>query len=306
MLLAIPFPNIDPVLLHIGGPLAIRWYSLSYIAMLLLGWWYIVRLLRERALWTNPPFNGKPPATADDIGDLVVWVTLGVILGGRLGWVIFYGTILCSVTPGGGMCHGLPGEFLTNPVRIISAWDGGMSFHGGLIGVVAALLLFAHRRKMDPFRIGDLLAAAAPIGMFLVRLANFINGELWGRPTDVPWGMVFCNDTVRSIYNGQCPAGDVVRHPSQLYEAFLEGLVLFGIMQLCLRVFRWHEKPGLLTAVMFFFYGLFRILVEFFREPDAPFLGPVTMGQMLSMLMWIAAAFFFWYALGRKPAAQKA
>ncbi len=185
LLASIPFPNIDPVLLHIWGPLALRWYSLSYIAMLLLGWWYIARLLREKALWTNPPFNGKPPATADDIGDLVVWVTLGVILGGRLGWVIFYGTILCSVTPGGGMCHGLPGEFLTNPVRIISAWDGGMSFHGGLIGVVAALLLFAHRRRMDPFRIGDLLAVAAPIGMFLVRLANFINGELWGtaRPT---------------------------------------------------------------------------------------------------------------------------
>lgn len=305
LLAALTFPNIDPVLIHLG-PLAIRWYSLSYIAMLLLGWWLIARMLAKKALWTNPPFKGKAPATADDIGDLVVWVTLGVILGGRIGWVIFYGTILCSVTPDAtGMCHGLPGEFLTNPIRIIAAWDGGMSFHGGLIGVVVSLLWFARRHKLDPFKIGDLLAVAAPIGMFLVRIANFINGELWGRPTDVPWAMVFCNEQILRTYNGICPAGMEPRHPSQLYEAGLEGILLFIIMQVCLRVLRMHEKPGLLTAVMFLCYGTFRIIVEFFREPDAPFLGPVTMGQTLSFLMWAAAAFFFWYALIRKPAPTK-
>lgn len=298
---ALTFPNIDPVLLQIWGPIAIRWYSLSYVALLLIGWWAIVRMLHEKALWTNPPFRGKPPATADDIGDFVVWITFGVILGGRLGWVIFYGTILCSVTPDGGMCGNgaLPGEFLTNPIRIISAWDGGMSFHGGLIGVVVATLWFTHRRRLDRYQIGDLLAVVAPIGMFLVRMANFINGELWGRPTDVPWGMVFCNETIHKIHGG-CPAGTMPRHPSQLYEAFLEGIVLFAIMQIGLRVFRWHEKPGLLTGVMFGGYATFRIIVEFFREPDAAFLGPITMGQMLSALMYAAAAFFLWVAF--KPA----
>ncbi|MBI3677272.1 MAG: prolipoprotein diacylglyceryl transferase [Proteobacteria bacterium] len=299
---ALTFPNIDPVLIKIWGPIAIRWYSLSYVALLLIGWWAIVRMLHEKALWTNPPFKGKPPATADDIGDFVVWITFGVILGGRLGWVIFYGTILCSVSPQGAMCGGLPGEFLTNPIRIISAWDGGMSFHGGLIGVIIATLWFTHRRKLSTLQIGDLLCVVAPIGMFLVRMANFINGELWGRPTNEPWGMVFCNETVKRLHNGNCPAGDIARHPSQLYEAALEGILLFIIMQIGLRVFRWHERPGVLAGVMFLCYGLFRVFVEFFREPDAPFLGPITMGQMLSSLMWAAGAFLIWYALWRKPA----
>lgn len=303
---ALTFPNIDPVLIQIWGPIAIRWYSLSYVALLLIGWWAIVRMLHEKALWTNPPFKGKPPATPDDIGDFVVWITFGVILGGRLGWVIFYGTILCSVSPDGAMCHNgaYPGAFLTNPLNIISAWDGGMSFHGGLIGVVVATLWFTHRRKLATFQIGDLLCVVAPIGMFLVRMANFINGELWGRPTDVPWAMVFCNDTIKRLHDGQCPdpPGMVARHPSQLYEAALEGIVLFIIMQVGLRVFRLHEKPGVLTGMLFLFYGLFRVFVEFFREPDAPFLGPITMGQMLSSLMWIGGAFFLWYALWRKPA----
>jgi phosphatidylglycerol:prolipoprotein diacylglycerol transferase len=303
---SLTFPNINPVLLPIWGAIAIRWYSLSYVALLLIGWWMIVRMLHEKALWTNPPFNGKPPATPDDIGDFVVWITFGVILGGRLGWVIFYGTILCSVSPDGGLCHNgaFPGAFITNPINIISAWDGGMSFHGGLIGVIIATLWFTHRRKLNTLQIGDLLCVVAPIGMFLVRMANFINGELWGRPTNVPWGMVFCNETIRRLHGNQCPdpPGLIPRHPSQLYEAALEGVVLFIIMQVGLRVFRLHEKPGVLTGMMFLFYGVFRAFVELFREPDAPFLGPITMGQMLSSLMWIAGAFFLWYALRQRPA----
>lgn len=280
----LPYPHIDPVLWHIWGPIAVRWYSLAYIAGLLAGWWVILRQLRNSALWAGQPFKGKAPATADEIGDLVVWATLGVILGGRLGWVIFYGTILCSVSPGAPMCHGLPGEFLTNPIRIISAWDGGMSFHGGLIGVALALLLFARKRKMDVMKLGDLIATVAPIGLFFGRLANFINGELWGRPTDVAWAMVFPT------------GGPVPRHPSQLYEAALEGIVLFIILQLGLRLWRWQKRPGLLTGAFFLGYGTFRAFVEFFREPDAHFLGPVTMGQALSIPMWALAAFFLWYA----------
>jgi phosphatidylglycerol---prolipoprotein diacylglyceryl transferase len=287
----LPYPQIDPVLIHLG-PLAIRWYALSYIAGLLLGWWFILRMLRDKALWKNPPFNRKPPATADDIGDLVVWATIGTILGGRLGWDIFYGTILCSVSPGAGFCHGLPMEFITNPIKIVAAWQGGMSFHGGLIGVLLAVLLFCRRRKLDPLRVGDLVSSVAPIGLFFGRIANFINGELWGKPTHVPWAMIFPNPE----------AGGIPRHPSQLYEAGLEGLVLFAILQIGIRKFRWHERPGLTTAVFFLGYGIFRAFVELFREPDAPFLGPISMGQMLSSLMWFVAAYFFWRAL--KPAAK--
>jgi len=303
---ALVFPDIDPILIHVWGPIAIRWYSLAYIAGILVGWWMIVRMLRERALWKNPPFNGTPPATADDIGDLVVWATVGILVGGRLGWVIFYGTILCSFSPNAGFCHGLPMGFVTNPIRIISAWDGGMSFHGGLIGMVIALILFARSHKIDVIRLGDLVSAIAPIGLFFGRIANFINGELWGRPTDVPWAMVFCNQRILSAYRGRCPAGWEPRHPSQLYEAALEGIALFVILQIGMRVFRWHERPGLVTAVFLAGYGLFRIFVEFFREPDAPFLGPVSMGQALSLFMWGAAIFFFWYALRQRRAAASA
>jgi phosphatidylglycerol:prolipoprotein diacylglycerol transferase len=301
--MVIPFPDVDPVLIHIWGKLAIRWYSLSYIVGLVLGWWWIVRLIRDKPLWRNPPFERKAPASEDDIGDLLVWATLGVIIGGRLGYLIFYGTILCTVSPEGGFCgtgaaH-LPNDFITHPLRIISAWDGGMSFHGGLLGMLAALWLFTRRRKLDFVRVGDLVASVAPIGLFFGRLANFVNGELWGRPTDVPWAMIFCTPHVRETNGGYCPAGDIPRHPSQLYEAALEGLLLFIILQIGIRKFRWHEKPGLVSAVFFLGYGLSRVFVEFFREPDAPFWGPVTMGQFLSFPMWLVAGFFFWYALLR-------
>lgn len=300
--MVIPFPDVDPVLIHIWGKLAIRWYSLSYITGLVLGWWWIVRLLRDKPLWRNPPFDRKAPATEDDIGDLLVWATLGVIIGGRIGWLIFYGTILCTVTPDGGFCGSgashLPGDFITHPLRIISAWDGGMSFHGGLLGMLAALWLFTNRRKLDFVKVGDLVASVAPIGLFFGRLANFINGELWGKVTDVPWAMVFCSPTIIKNLGG-CPAGLQPRHPSQLYEAGLEGLLLFVILQVGIKRLHWHERPGLVSAVFFLGYGFSRVFVELFREPDAPFLGPISMGQFLSFPMWIIAAYFFWYALRR-------
>ena len=289
----LPYPAINPVLVHLG-PFAIRWYAIAYIVGLLLGWWLVLKQIAQKSLWANPPFKGKAPANDEEVGDLVVWATFGVILGGRLGWVIFYGLILCGMDPGAPYCYGLPGGFVSDPIRIIAAWEGGMSFHGGLIGVGVALWLFTRKRKLDLVRVGDLIATVAPIGLFFGRLANFINGELWGRPADVPWAMVFPNPL----------AGAVPRHPSQLYEAGLEGIVLFAVMQLALRKFRWHEKPGLMIAVFFLGYGAFRTFVELFREPDAPFLGPVTMGQTLSGLMLAVAAYFFWYALIRPKSQQ--
>ena len=290
MLAVIPFPQIDPVLIHIYGPIAIRWYALSYIAGLLLGWWYALVMLRDKSLWTNPPFNGKPPATADQIGDLLVWATLGVILGGRLGWDIFYGTFLCSASPGAAFCKGLPMEFLTNPIRIVAAWEGGMSFHGGAIGVILAIWFFCRRNKLSFVMIGDIVCLVQPIGQFFGRIANFVNGELWGKPSDVPWAMVFPR------------AGPLPRHPSQLYEAALEGILLFVVLQICLRVFRLHERPGLISAIFLAGYGCLRFVVEFFREPDTQFVGWFSMGQALSVALILAGAYVAWWALSKpKP-----
>jgi len=280
----LPYPHIDPVLVQLG-PLAIRWYALSYIAGIVLAWWGVVRVLRRKALWAHPPFNGKAPATEDDIGDLVVWATFGVIIGGRLGWVLIYGIILCSVTPDyGGFCTGLPMDFVHHPIRIIAAWEGGMSFHGGLLGVVIATWLYCRRRKLKMLPIADLCCAFAPIGLFFGRIANFINDELWGRPTDVPWAMIFPR------------GGNIPRHPSQLYEAALEGILLLLIMQVALRFFRANERPGLMSAIFFLGYGTFRFIVEWFREPDSQFIGPISMGMALSIPIWIAAAALFWLA----------
>ena len=284
----LPYPNIDPVLVHLG-PLPIRWYALAYIAGLMLAWGGVVWSLRQRRLWADPPFNGKPPASEDDISDLLVWATFGVILGGRLGWDLIYGTILCSVSPYASFCQGLPYAFVTNPSKLIAAWEGGMSFHGGLFGVVLAVWLFCRRHKLSVLPIADVVCAFAPIGLFFGRLANFINGELWGRVTDVPWAMIFPR------------AGDFLpRHPSQLYEAASEGLLLFLILQLCLHLFRLNRRPGLLTATFFLGYGTFRFICEFFREPDAPFLGPVSMGMALSIPIWLAAGSLFVIALRRR------
>ena len=289
----LPFPHINPVLLHIWGPLEIRWYGLAYIAGVVLGWLGVVQLLRRKDLWAPPPFNGRPPATEDDVSDLMVWAILGVILGGRLGWVLIYGTVLCSVTPQyAPFCDGLPMGFLTDPIRIIAAWDGGMSFHGGLLGVVIAVWLFCRRRKLALMPIGDLVCAFAPIGLLFGRLANFINDELWGRATDVPWAMIFPR------------GGPVPRHPSQLYEAALEGVVLFVILQIALRLFGAHRRPGLISALFFAGYGTFRFICEFFREPDTQFIGPVSMGMALSIPVWLGAGVLFWiaYSSNSKPA----
>ena len=300
----LPYPQIDPVLIQLG-PVAIRWYALSYISGLLLGWWLIVRMLRQASLWKNPPFNGKPPATANDIGDLFVWITLGVIIGGRLGYDLFYGTIFCGIWTGRD-CGNLPWGYLENPLRLIAEWNGwvprllGMSFHGGLIGVVVALVLFCRNRKLDTLKVGDLIAAATPVGLFFGRIANFINGELWGKVTDSPLGMVFCNATIRKTYGGICQAGLQPRYPSQLFEAAAEGLLLFAVLQICIRYFRLHERPGLSVAIFFAGYGLARFFTEFFRDSESMITGWFSMGMALSLLMWAAAAFFFWAAL-KKP-----
>jgi phosphatidylglycerol:prolipoprotein diacylglycerol transferase len=281
---AIPFPNFDPVLIQIG-PLAIRWYALAYIAGLLGGWWYILRLLKNERLWTGPPFHGKPQATADHIGDLFLWAAIGVIVGGRLGYVLFYGLIYEWE------------HFASAPWRVIAAWEGGMSFHGGAIGVVLAIIVFARFKKLDMVALGDLVAAATPIGLFFGRIANFVNGELWGKPTDVAWAMVFPADPTR-----------LPRHPSQLYEAALEGLALFVILYVFVHRFNALRRPGLAIAVFWTGYGMFRIFVEtFFRENahQAFFAGAVPMGALLSVLMLVMGGFFFWYALYRKGPALR-
>ena len=303
--LLLPYPEIDPVLMQIG-PFALRWYALAYIFGLLFGWWMIVRMLRETRLWAKAPFAGKPPATADDIGDLFVWVLVGVILGGRLGFDLFYGIFFCGFF-GGRDCGTLPMGYLDNPLRLIAEWhDGipqlrGMSFHGGLLGVILAIVLFCRSRKLDLFKVGDLVALATPIGLFFGRLANFINGELWGKVTDSPLGMVFCNDVIRDVY-GYCPAGVLPRYPSQLIEAATEGVLLFFVLQLGYRVFRWHEKPGLVTAIFLFGYGAARIFSEVFRDSESMISGWFSMGMALSLLMWTVGAYFLWHAMRKEPA----
>jgi phosphatidylglycerol---prolipoprotein diacylglyceryl transferase len=297
------YPEIDPVAIQLG-PLAIRWYALSYISGLLLGWWLLVRMLRQKSLWTNLPFSGKTPATADDIGDLFVWATLGVVVGGRLGYDLFYGIFYCGFWPDGRDCVGLPMAYWHNPLNLIAHWDGwipkllGMSFHGGLIGVVVAIALFCRKRKLNLFAVGDLVASATPIGLFFGRLANFINGELWGKVTDSPLGMVFCNQTIIDTY-GRCPAGTEPRYPSQLFEAALEGALLFAVLQIAIRRFRLHERPGLIAGLFFAGYGLARAYSEFFRDSESMIAGWFSMGMLLSIPMWCAAAFFFWVAWKR-------
>ncbi len=252
---ALAFPVIDPVAIEIG-PLAIRWYALAYITGILLGWWHMRKIAAQ------------PPAimTREQVDDLVVWATLGIIVGGRLGYVLFY----------------KPLYFLQNPEQILAVWQGGMSFHGGALGVLVALLIFVRRRKLPALQVADRVSCAAPIGLFLGRIANFINGELFGRPSDVPWAMVF-------------PAGGPVpRHPSQLYEAGLEGIVLFLVL-FALRRAGWLERPGRLFGAFLAGYGIARIVGEFFRQPDAfiGFLwGGVTYGQLLSIPMALAGLYF--------------
>jgi len=284
------YPHIDPVIVHLG-PLAIRWYALSYITGLLLGWGLVILMLRERELWTAPVFGGQPPATEDEIGDLVVWATLGVIIGGRLGFVLIYGTFFCGIWGTSPACHGLPMGYLENPIEIIAAWKGGMSFHGGMIGVTVAIYFFCKKRGLDWAEIGDLFAVVTPVGLFFGRLANFVNGELWGKPTDVPWAMVFPR------------APDALpRHPSQLYEAALEGVLLFVIMQIALRVFHAQRRPGLMVAIFLTGYGLFRGFVELYRDSDTVYFGFFSVGMSLSIPMFLIAGYFYWHAFKGKRA----
>jgi phosphatidylglycerol---prolipoprotein diacylglyceryl transferase len=250
----IPFPDFDPVALQIG-PLVIRWYALAYIAGLFGGLFYAKRLVGRDALWGD----GRRPA-ALDLEDLLLWATLGVILGGRLAYVLFY----------------QPGLYLARPLEIFAVWTGGMSFHGGLAGTVIAMALFAKKRSLPWRAVFDVVATVAPLGLLLGRLANFINGELWGRVSDVPWAFVFPG------------GGPLARHPSQLYEAATEGLLLLILLAVLVRR-GGYQRPGFITGVFGAGYALARMGCEFFREPDPQlgflFGGFATMGMLLSLPM---------------------
>ena len=268
-LLALPFPAIDPVMVS-SGPFAIRWYALSYVAGLLIGWWIMMRLA------DHPPAPGRDPVVSRSmVDDFLLWATLGVILGGRLGYVLFYNV----------------GYYLADPMRILEVWKGGMSFHGGLLGVVIATVLFARRRHIPVLAMGDLVCLVAPIGLFFGRIANFINGELYGRPSDVPWAMVFPTDPLK-----------LPRHPSQLYEAAGEGIVLLLILSMLARSAHGKGRRGLITGAFFLGYALLRSMAELFRQPDAHigFLtGATTMGQWLSLPVAAAGVVLIWVALTR-------
>ncbi|MFN4295546.1 MAG: prolipoprotein diacylglyceryl transferase [Brevundimonas sp.] len=286
------FPEFDPVLIQLG-PLPLRWYALAYIAGIVLGWRYAAMLAKRTSLWAPR----TPPASGPQIDDLVLWVTLGIIGGGRLGYVLFYRPdLLGQIFTGSGV-----GERL----EILQVWTGGMSFHGGLIGVALALFFFARSQKINPLSLGDLIAPVAPIGLFFGRIANFINGELWGRPTDGPLGVVFCNDRILQLY-GYCPAGLEPRHASQLYEAALEGLVLFAILVVAVWKWRLLAKPGYVTGIFLLGYGLSRAVLETVREPDThmpdALQGMVTMGMLLSIPMMLIGALLIWRAWSRPPA----
>ncbi|RYH08791.1 prolipoprotein diacylglyceryl transferase [Tropicimonas sp. IMCC6043] len=285
----IPFPEPSPELFSIslfGMEFALRWYALAYIAGLLIGWRLIVALVKRPALW---PDSG-PPMRPRQVEDLLTWVILGVVLGGRLGFVLFY----------------KPAYYFEHPAQILAVWEGGMSFHGGLLGTILAAWIYTGRNAIPRLGAADALAIAAPLGLFFGRLANFINAELWGRPSDVPWAMKFptmCHDPA---WQGCPTAGEwfyygseLARHPSQLYEAALEGLLL-GAFLLWLALRRNAlKKPGFIAGSFFAGYGLARFVVEYFRQADAQFITPdnplgfaigsgsigLTMGQLLSLPM---------------------
>ncbi|MEO0398852.1 MAG: prolipoprotein diacylglyceryl transferase [Pseudomonadota bacterium] len=292
--MSVAYPNIDPIAFSVFG-LPIRWYALGYIGGLTLGWWYLSRLMKNPGIWPN---GTTGPLTKTQLEDIVFWVAIGVMAGGRIGYVLFYepNLLIAPWTPIGanmppGFIKTLIGWLPIPPA--LTLWKGGMSFHGGLIGVTLAGFLFCRKHKLNPLEVGDLFAAAAPIGIFLVRIANFINAELYGRPWDGPWAMVFPTDPL------QTP-----RHPSQLYEAALEGLVLFAIIRIATHSFRTLKTPGATIGVFLFGYASARILVENFREPDAhlpDFPLGLTMGMMLSTPMAALGAWLVYRALKAAP-----
>jgi phosphatidylglycerol---prolipoprotein diacylglyceryl transferase len=274
----IPYPLIDPVAVSLG-PLPIRWYALAYIGGLAGAWGYACLLLRSDRLW-----GGTPRPNAESISDLVLYVALGIVLGGRLGNVLFYD----------------PSYYFSHPVEIVELWDGGMAFHGGLIGAVLAIWYFARRMRIPLLTVADLCAATAPFGIFLVRIANFIKPELWGRPNAVPWAMVFPG------VDGQ------PRHPSQLYEAGLEGMLLFVVLGILVRKGA-LKHPGLVTGIFGVGYAMARIFSEFFREPDPQLerlSHGLTMGMVLSVPVFLAGAALAIYAIHSRrvsaPAASAA
>ncbi len=257
-MLVLSFPAIDPVAIEIG-PFALRWYALAYVVGIIIGWRYGLALCRRRPGLLAPRH----------LEDAVSWIIVGIILGGRVGYVLFYN----------------PAHYLANPLQALYVWQGGMSFHGGLAGVLLALLLFARRRGIDYFRITDVIGCCVPFGLFFGRVANFINGELFGRVSELPWAMVFPR------------GGPLPRHPSQLYEAALEGIVLLVVLALMERAGA-RARVGLLSGVFMTGYGLARLVVEQFREPDPHIgylLGGVTMGQLLSLpVLAIGFALIAW------------
>ena len=290
----IPFPDISPEIfsIQIGGlTLALRWYALAYLLGLIWGLWLITRLVKRADLW-----DGPAPMTPEQVERLLTWIIAGVILGGRLGYALFYQFDF----------------YLQNPVELIKVWQGGMSFHGGFLGVVIAAFWFCRREGVAPLKMADLLAVAAPMGLLLGRLANFINAELWGRPTTLPWGVAFPGEAAEF-----CPevVGICARHPSQLYEAALEGALLGAVLLYAVLRRGWLRRPGRTVGLFLAGYGLARFAVEFVRQPDPQFITPgnplglawqvggwgLTQGQALSLPM-IAAGLWLWWRAGRRAA----
>ncbi len=289
------FPDLSPKLFSIsvfGMEFALRWYALAYIAGILIAWRLAVMALRRPVLWPHD----TPPMKPGQLDDLLTWIIVGVILGGRLGFVLFY----------------QPAYYLSHPLDILKVWQGGMAFHGGLLGVILASYLYGRRHKIRILSLGDLVAYTVPPGLLLGRLANFINAELWGRPSDVPWAVIFPGFAAQD-----CPgvvAGMCARHPSQLYEAALEGILLGAILLWLVYRLGAFRKPGLVMGVFLAGYGASRFLVEFFRQPDAQFISAgnplglawqiggygLTMGQLLCLPM---IALGLWFALrAQRPA----
>lgn len=280
-MLAMTFPDFNPVAIEIG-PLVVKWYGLAYMAGLILGWLYIRRLLSEAALWPR----GAAPFDANRADDLLLFMTVGVVLGGRLGFVLFYE----------------PGHYLSHPAEILMVWKGGMAFHGALLGCGLAIWLFSRFYKVSTLSSMDLCAATVPLGLFFGRLANFINGELWGRPTDAPWGMVF--PEARIFYPSLEPTP---RHPSQLYEAALEGLALALLLRFMTHQRSALQTPGITTGLFLIGYGLARSFCEIFRSPHfghALNIGPFTAGMIYSLPMILLGLWFLWHA--RERAARAA
>ncbi|MGZ9811510.1 prolipoprotein diacylglyceryl transferase [Pseudoroseicyclus sp. H15] len=292
----IPFPDISPEIFSIdlgGFHFALRWYALAYIVGMVIGWRILVAALRRPALWAR----NTPPMRPEATETLLTAIVLGVIGGGRLGYVLFY----------------QPGYYLSHPLEIIRIWDGGMSFHGGFLGVVLACAIFSRRYKVPLAPIGDMVSMVAPVAIFLVRCANFINNELWGRPTDLPWGVIFPGSAAQAC-------GDTLllcaRHPSQLYEALLEGLILGTILLLAGFRWGWLKQGWRILATFLIGYGLSRFMLEFVRQPDAQFVSEgnplglalhiggygLTMGQLLSLPMILFGLWLFGHARRRAVA----